>query len=142
MRAPFAWVSAFWFVNLCLQVPLALSFPTMPFSSLFLEVSVFCNASSLLFCGDAGALPYFSVPYGSVPFGRSLMCLSCIFSHFSNSQRRGRAAEPLATQKIGNSWNIYTYQIYNTCLFLSRIFWREASLYSSIAFHKNSSIHF
>ena len=100
-------------MNLHLQILLATSLPTVPLSLLFLEVSVFCNALSLLFCGDAGALPYFSVPYGSMPFGRSV----CPAFSRTSVTARDREESSKASGNVEDRKQLeYIYQMYSTCL--------------------------
>lgn len=101
------------FMNLHLQIPLATRLPTVPLSLLFLEVSVFCNPLSLLFCDDAGALLYFPVPYGSMPFGRSV----CPAFSLTSVTARDREESSRASGNIEDRKQLeYMYQMYGTCL--------------------------
>lgn len=108
---------------------LRLQIPTVPLSLPFLEVSLFCNALSLLFCGDAGALPYFSVPYGSMPFGRSV----CPAVSLTSVSARDREESSRASGNTEDRKQLeYMYQMYGTCLHIPLqdfFFWRETSLY-------------
>jgi len=83
-------------MNLHLQIPLLASLPSVSLSLVFLELLLFCSALSLLFCGDAGALPYFPVPYGSMPFGR-FVCPA--FSLTSVAARNGGEQQSLCQHR-------------------------------------------
>lgn len=67
----------------------------------------------MLFYGDVGALPCFSVPYGSVPFGRSV----CPAVSRTSVTARDREENSRASGNVEDRKQLeYTYQMYSTCL--------------------------